>query len=108
MKRALVFSAVAAIVLGVAGAALPTSSDVWQRLRRPLHMPGIDSGAPCPVSGELESSRVYPALPREEGKPVLRFDYPARPGTVDYGSPWSGEKVTWVVRGNYRGPVLIR
>jgi hypothetical protein len=103
--------ALAVGVIAVAVAAVPAGAgmgDVWKTLRRPLHIPRIESGAPCPVSKRLESARVYPVLAREDSNPVLRFNSPARPGAIDYGSPWSGQKVMWVVRANYRGPVLVR
>jgi hypothetical protein len=36
------------------------------------------------------------------------FVYPAERGTVWYPTKWSGQKVLWIVRPSYAGPVLIR
>ena len=106
MRRAL--GALAAIGLACTASASAGPGDVWKKLHRPLHIPRIDSEARCPVSKNIESAPVYPVLAREDGNPVLRFDFRARPGSIDYGSPWSGQKVMWVVRPKHRAPMLIR
>lgn len=88
-------------------------------LRRPLTIPTIAAGAPCPYSRVI----VHPA-----GTPVARgagsgpvyagpygpmdafpFDLPPSPNQPDFaGSTWGGEKVLWHAGPSYRGPVLIR
>jgi hypothetical protein len=36
------------------------------------------------------------------------FSYPPQPQQLWYESKWSGQKVLWIGRPSYRGPVLIR
>ena len=51
------------------------------------------------------SGPVYPV----GASTALSFLYPVRPSQASwYPSPWSGNKVLWVARPRYRGPVLIR
>jgi hypothetical protein len=89
----------------------------WSSLYRPLHVPALDAGALCPVTGAASDvdfgqfgvSRGYgpgPAYP-------IGFD----PGTTvrlrwtegDAGAwPWGVQKVLWFVHPSYSGPVLIR
>jgi hypothetical protein len=100
-------------------APLAGASDPWAKLRRPLHIPRISPGSPCPVTpGRRVSTNfgvgnfalaqgpgpVYPL----GGFPTLTFIYPPQPDQLWYGSQWSGEKVLWIARRSYRGPVLIR
>jgi hypothetical protein len=95
------------------------ASGSWSKLRRQLHIPRIAPGSPCPVtparrvnnnfgSGNFSlaqgSGPVYPL----GGFPALRFVYPPPPQSGWYGSEWGGEKVLWIARPSYRGPVLIR
>jgi hypothetical protein len=94
----------------------------WKKLYRPLHIPRIEPGAPCPVSsadpkGDL--SRLGhlvgtawgrgPAYPAGLGddRPVLSFRWPAS-NSAFAPSEWSGNKVLWIV-GAFRGPgILVR
>src|SRR3954470_13313979 len=84
-------------------------------LRRPLHLPALARGAPCPVSqvdenvdfhafgiaAGLGSGPVYP-VGLASGTLVLA---PA----VNFSSKlWGGQKVLWFVLPSYTGPVLIR
>ena len=91
------------------------ASDPWATLYRPLRVPDLAPGAPCPVSSvaRFDFARygagkgigpgpVYPI-----GRSVLRFPYPPQPASV-FGSEWGGTKVLWFVAPRYRGPVLIR
>jgi hypothetical protein len=79
-------------------------------LRRPLHLPRVPTGAPCPTStartvgfaGRIAGpGPVYPVL----GSPTLSFQ---AGGSAFAGSSWRGEKVLWVASARYGGPVLIR
>jgi hypothetical protein len=91
-----------------------TASDPWAKLRRPLRIPRIEPGAPCPVTlartvspnfGQAQGSGpVYPI----GGYPTLTFIYPPQRQQIWYASEWSGQKVLWIARPTYRGPVLIR
>jgi hypothetical protein len=93
----------------------------WESLHRPLHVPRIAAGAPCPVShrpARVDFARYRigaglgpgPAFPIFGGRPpVALLDYvlPA-PGNSFAGSAWGGQKVLWFVRPEYKGPVLVR
>ena len=92
----------------------------WRSLHRPLHIPRLASGAPCPLSpktkvdlgqeGVLALPGRGPAYPNFGGaKRVLEFWWPPLPQQTDfYGTGWSGNKVLWWASGRYHGPVLIR
>ncbi len=89
---------------------------VLASLRRPLHLPHPRSGEACPVGcahsvspdfgPALGPGPVYPVGLGSKG--VLSFVYPPDPKSVYAGSAWGGQKVLWVGRATYRGPVLIR
>ena len=86
----------------------------WNALRRPLHLLPVARGQPCPLSrrapeitarrygtdGAMGPGPVYPILP---SRSILAL---VRPDT--WGRRWAGEKVFWLVRPDYSGPVLIR
>jgi hypothetical protein len=111
-----------AVSAGVLVAALlliqPVSAyDVWRNLHRPLHLPQLASGAPCPVSGVdhrvdwkpinifgglgIGPGPVYPGLGGSGGHVNVLPD-------SQFGGRWLGGKVFWYVRPSYRGPVLLR
>lgn len=113
-KPALAALLLAAVVVSAspAGAA---QTDQWTKLRRPLHLPRLAAGAPCPLS------HVDPRVPWKRtnifgGSGVGRGPvYPGLPGAflmatrdTQYKGPWFGEKVFWYVTPAYQGPVLIR
>jgi hypothetical protein len=119
MSKGLVLAAVG-LALGATCAAA-SSDDVWTQLRRPLHLPKIAPGAPCPVSrlsrvdlGRGGGVRMLPgngpAYPVFVPKPgVLEFYWPPLATQGDwYGTGWGGNKVLWWVVSTYTGPVLIR
>jgi hypothetical protein len=93
-------------------------SGPWAALHRPLHLPALAAGAPCPVSpiGRIDFAKYGvakgigpgPAYPVGFAQPgsVLQFIYP--PAGEFAGSDWGGQKVLWFVAPSYRGPVLIR
>jgi hypothetical protein len=94
---------------------------VWTKLHRPLHVPSVPPGAPCPVSapdtqfdfgkyGVANGIGRGPAYPIGFAQPgsILAFAYPVDPRSIFAGSAWSGQKVLWFVSPSYRGPVLIR
>jgi hypothetical protein len=98
--------------------------DVWHRLQRPLRVPTIADGKPCPTTppdpnGDLTriglagtawgKGPAYPeGLDSGRGKPILTYLDPIPPLSGFYGSKWFGNKVLWVIDPVYRGPVLIR
>jgi hypothetical protein len=93
------------------------ASNPWAKLRRPLHLPRLAAGAPCPVSSvdeRIDWSRakfpgspgigrgpVYPGLGSTEGVLIATPD-------TQYGGPWAGQKVFWYVLPSYRGRALVR
>ena len=88
-------------------AAVP-SPDPIAALRRPMNLPAVPEGAPCPISqtttvagiGPLPGpGPVYPLTTTVGG--VVYFDL----ATAPYGP---GSMVTWVAAQGFRGPVLIR
>src|SRR6476659_6711749 len=113
---------VAAIGLLAAGASAATSRVRspfavvrWSVLRRPLQLPVVAPGSPCPVSRvDRHVAPVrFPGGPGIGPGPV----YPglgATSGLLDavkdtqFGSSWQGQKVFWYIARSYRGRVLIR
>lgn len=88
--------------------------DVLAAIRRPLHLPSAGSGGACPTSPvrrfpagagfsgpftAIGAGPFYVALPTGR-TPAVRVT-PARGG-------WLGQKVIWVVSGDYSGPLLLR
>jgi hypothetical protein len=85
-------------------------------LRRPLHLPHVAPGAPCPIShadatvdfarfGVARGLGHGPAYPIGMPRGVLVV-VPA--SGADAGSDWAGQKVLWFVRPRYGGRVLVR
>jgi hypothetical protein len=87
-----------------------TPGSVPRKLYRPLHLPTLAPGAPCPVSPAREVSPNYavalgpgPAYPVGLGaEATLSF------GGAHFPPPWTGNKVLWVTAPRYRGPFLVR
>src|SRR6266516_1153447 len=111
---------VSALLAAIAVLQVGSAPEPWARLHRPLHLPTVAAGTPCPVSavGRI-NFRKYgvgkgigpgPAYPIGFAQPgsVLQFTYPPEPPSQFAGSEWSGAKVLWFVAPRYRGPVLIR
>lgn len=94
-----------------------SASGGWGRkLHRPLHLPQLAPGAPCPVSS-VDSRLDWASINVFGGSGIGRG--PAYPATgpssqltvrpdAQYPGPWLGTKLFWYVRPSYRGPVLIR
>lgn len=112
-------AAAALAVVGAVGLVTTTvaspSSRSSESLNRPLHLPRLAPGAPCPVSGVdptisfvsrfgtgggLGSGPAFPILPTG----VLQL----APAANFNSKSWAGQKVLWLVMPSYRGPVLIR
>jgi hypothetical protein len=88
-------------------------------IRRPLRVPKLTAGTPCPVSRVVAHSTGVPIGKGAGRGPVYAGPYAppsafavALPPTRDQldfaGSAWGGEKVLWHAAPAYRGPVLIR
>ena len=118
------FAAALVLALGGAAAAAPVRQPTWRSLHRPLHIPHIAPGTPCPTSkldphGDLSRFKglngpawgrgpAYPGLPARDGKPTLEFVYPPSARSAFAGSRWSGQKVMWILNPAYHGRILIR
>jgi hypothetical protein len=107
----------AALLVAVATGGASGAHDPWRALYRPLHVPRLEAGAPCPASGVDRSvdfrgfgvgvgagrGPAYPVgLNVADGTLVLA------PAANFESRDWMGQKVLWVVHPRYRGPVLIR
>ncbi len=96
------------------GAAVPPQCPqgaVPDALRRPLDIPTIDPGAPCPVSAPnpLIWSRLAPGLGPGPVAPVgFGTDSTLHYRPRFHGSDWGVQKVLWVAAPDYDGPILIR
>jgi len=120
MRRALAILIGAGVACVLSGAASSTTRDVWQQLHRPLRIPSISPGTPCPASSPDTSVdfRSYgvgqgygpgPAYPIFLGRPdraSLDFNYPS--DGVFAGDPWGGQKVLWFLRPGFGDRVLVR
>ncbi|HKO28413.1 MAG TPA: hypothetical protein VJU80_13210 [Solirubrobacteraceae bacterium] len=82
----------------------------WTRLRRPLHLPSLTSGASCPrsrsgraapsASFTLGSGPAYPVFGTNDGVAALSED------KLRAGAYW--HKTLWAISPRYRGAVLVR
>ena len=111
-------AALLTLAILIAGLASTPSAaaGTWRDLHRPLHLPEVEPGEPCPVSpidprvpwdriGIFGGSGIgpgpaYPGLGGSEGH------VSDTPGQANTG--WFATKVFWYVRPRYAGPVLIR
>ncbi len=96
------------------GAAVPPDCPkgaVPDALRRPLHIPRIEPGSPCPVSKPNPRiwSRLAPGLgPGPVAPAGLGNNATLRYRPRFHGSDWGVQKVLWVAAPDYDGPTLIR
>jgi hypothetical protein len=84
----------------------PTSADLIAALRRPLRLPALTPGAPCPLA---RAHQVDPAFAEVLGKgPAYPTDTAGawRDGRIEGG--WYYAKVLWVASPAQPGPFLIR
>jgi hypothetical protein len=90
--------------------ATAVSGDVWQALRRPLHLPTIAPSAVCPAALER---RVTPGFSPAIGDGPVYAAGPWSSGrySIDGAANkqgWYYLKVLWISRPEYTGPILIR
>ena len=85
------------------------SGGVAARLRRPLRLRPLVSGASCPTAVAGRVNRSYgialgsgPAYPVPFKQAILHYDHGRSAGG------WIYVKVLWIVSTAYRGPVLVR
>ena len=104
------------IVLGPGAAQAGQAENPWAELHRPLDLPNVEAGEPCPVSAvdprvDWAEARIFggSGIGRGPAYPGLGSSgghLEARPDSLD-GS-WYFEKVFWYVLPRYRDRVLIR
>jgi len=95
----------------------PVPGRIPAGLRRPLHLPALDPGAPCPTSsGRQFSNGQFGGIALGSGpvRPLIS----APGGAPEHGvlalsrqsprSPWWAIKTLWFSHPRYRGPVLVR
>src|SRR5436305_4903538 len=79
-------------------------------MRRPLRLPRLAPGAPCPTSEPTMFSSIWGPGLGSPGpvytvgfgdQPVLHYAYPST-------GRWTFQKTMWPVAGSYTGPVRIR
>ncbi|MGZ8695201.1 MAG: hypothetical protein ACXWYS_07155 [Gaiellaceae bacterium] len=106
----------AALVLALTAGASLGAADPWAPLYRPLHLPALAPGAPCPIAKLAGGSFARYGVGRGLGpgpaypigfRSVLKFPYPPDP-SWGLGDTWGGTKVLWFVAPRYRGRVLVR
>jgi len=99
------------------GAPPPLPTAFTLLAQRPLHLPKLAAGTPCPLSNTHTVSADYGAASGDgPAYPILGgYAGNARPGVLPYNPPhdfksqqWGGQKVLWIVAPTYSGPVLIR
>ena len=105
----------------VASASVTGSAELNSLLQRPLHLPPLPAGTPCPTS---PVKRVLPAFGLAQGNgPVYEaatYDQAPSPAVLLYtdaahfggdglaNQGWGGQKVLWFVDPRYQGYVLVR
>jgi hypothetical protein len=108
---------VAALALPLSAAANVAASRPpvdWAKLHRPLHLPTLALGAPCPVSGGRLIAGWHGQTLNGHGPAFLIGVGNAPLGEIDISlSPtdaqgWRGQKTPWAVLWRYQGPMLIR
>ncbi len=103
---------------GAGGNSAPSASgtpaEIWKTLRRPLEIGTVASGKACPITPGQEvspdfgvalgSGPVYPVGLGSDA--VLRYGFGDE--VSGFQGPWGGQKVLWIARPDFAGPVLIR
>ena len=95
---------------GVPGATNVTpAAGAWDALRRPLQIPALAPGAPCPASPAATVAAAFgPALGPGPVYPIYGADDLFTGGQAPFPAPWLGRKVLWIAAPAYTGPVLVR
>jgi len=108
--RSVIGVLVCAGLLASAGSA--EAAGPWKALQRPLDLPAVDAGAPCPVSAVdtrtdwREINTFGDGLGRGPVYPGMGPD--ATLALRSGGKTWLRSKIFWYVKPSYRGRVLIR
>jgi hypothetical protein len=103
---------------GQQAATLTPAHTLTELHQRPMHLPTVAAGTPCPIS----ASHSYPAgagfsdsytavgdgpfTMTGNGMVQVNFSHPTNDAYT--GTGWPGMKVIWRVSQDYQGPVLLR
>ena len=90
-----------------------SASDGWERLHRPLHLPRLAAGEPCP---RTKSVRAVPQIVAALGRGPAYPTVGSRVGIAYLGphsdtahlDGWYFHKTIWTVEATYQGPLLLR
>jgi hypothetical protein len=115
MRRSLSLGIVClvAIAAAVSGSSRAGAHNPWPRLHRPLHLPHIGPGQPCP---RTHSVRRVPGISAALGRGPAYPTVGSRAGIADLGTDsdtahldgWYFAKTIWTVDRKYQGPLLLR
>jgi hypothetical protein len=93
----------------------PVPGSLPPELRRPLHLPKVAPGQPCPVShGHSFSNSQFGGFVLGPGlvQPLIAGPHAVSFAVItfrpSYGNGWYAVKTLWFGRPSYQGPVLIR
>ena len=109
MKTIVAAAVMAACVLVSAAGGAPAARDPWKQLRRPLHLPTLSTGEPCPVSTARSRGGLGVALGDE---PPFALSVPratmelVRARARDDG--WYAYRTVWLAPAGFRERVLVR
>jgi hypothetical protein len=105
-----------AVPRGGGATSTTTPAAVWKSLHRPLHIPYLRAGAPCPRSKggraaphtgyTLGTGPVYVVLGFSDPPPDPHGVVNLKGGNVRWRWHWA--KTLWAFSPRYRGPILIR
>ncbi len=83
----------------------PAATSAWDSLRRPLHLPTLTSGTPCPISKETAVNPAFgPGLGEGPVYPIQSNSLKDLPMEGD----WHTTKLLWVSHPDYDSPALVR
>jgi len=80
----------------------------WKQLRRPLHLPSVSIGEPCPVSDSRRRLGKDDALGEEAPYALPFHDATAFVDTTNFHGGRFAYRVRWLAPRSLAGPVLIR
>jgi hypothetical protein len=117
MTRTRLLASLVALTASLGIVETASAGSTWSELHRPLELPAVNAGDPCPVSAvdprvDWESINIFgasgtgpgPVYPGLGSPPVGEATM-----TPDSRRPaWFSTKVFWYVKPSYRGKALIR
>jgi hypothetical protein len=115
MRRSLLFGVVFLITIAipVSGSSSARTSSPWARLHRPLHLPHVTPGQPCPRTHSVRRvPEIVAALGRGPAYPTLGsrlgIAYIGPRSGTPHLDGWYFRKTIWTVDAKYQGPLLLR